>query len=222
MPITSATAVRVAVVEDQPLYRSMLESALAAEPTLHVVAAVGTASEALRILTPGVADVLVLDIELPDDNGIALGVTLCRAQPRLGVVLLSAHDMLHLLTGLPRDIPATWSYLSKSTSTTTTTLVRAILAAARGQQMLDPELVSRMAPRARSSITRLTDRQLAVLRLLAQGLSNAAIGAELGITEKSVQNHVNAVYATLGIDADRKHNPRVVATLRLIEETARA
>ena len=59
-----------------------------------------------------------------------------------------------------------------------------------------------MTPRAGSDVARLTDRQYEVLRLLAAGLSNAGIGDRLGITEKSVQNHVNGMYATLGIDSD--------------------
>ena len=83
-------------------------------------------------------------------------------------------------------------------------------------------LLDRMMPRAGSDVAKLTDRQYAVLRHLAQGLSNVGIGTHLGITEKSVQNHINAIYAGLQIDADPARNPRVSAALRLIEETGRA
>ncbi|MBN9375152.1 MAG: helix-turn-helix transcriptional regulator [Cellulomonas sp.] len=88
--------------------------------------------------------------------------------------------------------------------------------------MLDPALLAGMRPRRGSDVARLTDRQFEVLRLLAQGLSNVGIADRLSITEKSVQNHVNAIYATLDIDANREHNPRVRATLRLLEETGPA
>ena len=74
----STHLLRVAVVEDQPLFRSMLEHTLAGTPGLHVVAAVGTVTEAARVLRPGLVDCVVLDIDLPDGNGIALGVTLRR------------------------------------------------------------------------------------------------------------------------------------------------
>src|SRR5690606_2276440 len=104
-------------------------------------------------------------------------------------------------------------------STDKRTLVRAIEVAASGGTTLDPALLRRMQPRAGTSVERLTDRQYKVLRLLAQGLSNAGIAEELGITEKSVQNHINALYANLGIDADPSRNPRVTAALRLLEET---
>lgn len=217
-----AEPVRVAVVEDQPLFRSMLEHTLAGTPGLRVVASVGTVTEALQRVTPENVDVAVLDIDLPDGNGIALGVTLRRRHPRLGILLLSAHDAMDLLLDLPGDVAVGWSYLSKTSGTSEEVLVAAVRAAAVGETVLDPALLARMAPRAGSDVARLTDRQYEVLRLLAQGLSNAGIGERLGITEKSVQNHVNAIYATLGIDVDPQRNPRVSAALRLLEETGPA
>jgi DNA-binding NarL/FixJ family response regulator len=215
----STTPVRVAVVEDQPLFRSMLEHTLSRNPGMVVVAAVGTVAEASRRLRPGTVDCVILDIDLPDGNGIALGVTLRRSMPDLGILLLSAHDAMDLLLDLPADVAAGWGYLSKTSSTSEEVLVNAVRAAALGKTVLDPELLARVTPRAGSDVARLTDRQYEVLRHLASGLSNAGIGERLGITEKSVQNHVNAMYATLGIDADPQRNPRVTAALRLLEET---
>ena len=210
---------RVALVEDQPLFRSMLERTLAGSGDLEVVAAVGTVTEARRLLQPGVADVVVLDIDLPDGNGIALGVVLRREQPDLGVLLLSAHDAMELLLDLPDDVASGWCYLSKTSTTSEQALLHAVRAAAAGETVLDPALLDRVAPRAGSAVARLTQRQYEVLRLLAEGLSNAGIAQRLSIAEKSVQNHVNAVYATLGIDAAPGRNPRVTAALRLLEET---
>ncbi|GEA81539.1 response regulator transcription factor [Cellulomonas uda] len=214
-----AEVIRVAVVEDQPLFRSMLERTLAQMPGLRVVASVGTFAEARAALRPGSVDVALLDIDLPDGNGIALGVMLRREQPRLGVLLLSAHDAMDLLLDLPPDVADGWGYLSKNSSTSEELLLSAVRSAAVGVTVLDPELLARATPRAGSDVARLTHRQYEVLRLLASGLSNAGIGEQLGITEKSVQNHVNALYATLGIDADPSRNPRVSAALRLLEET---
>ncbi len=213
---------RVGIVEDQPLFRSMLERTFADAPDLEVVAAVGTVTEARSTLTAGTVDVVVLDIDLPDGNGIALGVTLRRAQPDLGVLLLSAHDAMDLLLDLPRDVAHGWGYLSKTSTTSEHTLLHAVRAAAAGETVLDPVLLDRVSPRAGSAVARLTQRQYEVLRLLAEGLSNAGIADRLGITDKSVQNHVYAVYATLGIDADPARNPRVSAALRLLEDTGPA
>lgn len=213
---------RVALVEDQPLYRSMLERTFADAPDLDVVLTVGTVTEARRALSPGVADVVVLDIDLPDGNGIALGVLLRRAQPDLGVLLLSGHDAMDLLLDLPRDVAHGWCYLSKTSGTSELALLHAVRAAAAGETVLDPALLGRVTPRAGSAVARLTQRQYEVLQLLAQGLSNSGIAERLAITEKSVQNHVYAVYATLGIDAEPTRNPRVSAALRLLEETGPA
>lgn len=219
---TASPVIRVAVVEDQPLYRAMLARTLEAHDQLHVVAAVGTVAVARTAVAAAAVDVALLDIDLPDGNGIALGVQLRRANPTLGILLLSAHDAMDLLLDLPKDVSHGWGYLSKNSSTSETFLVEAVFAAARGQTVLDPALLAGMQPRRGSAVARLTDRQFEVLRLLAQGLSNVGIGERLAITEKSVQNHVNAIYATLGIDVDREHNPRVRATLRLLEETGPA
>jgi len=222
MPTTTPPGpVRVAVVEDQPLYRSMLERTLSGSPALRVVGSFGGARDAQQALHPGVADVVVLDIDLPDGNGIALGVTLRRRQQRLGILLLSSHDAMDLLLDLPQDVAADWSYLSKNSGTSEELLIRTVQAAAAGETVLDPQLLDRMRPRVGSDVARLTDRQYEVLRLLSTGLSNAGIAERLGIAEKSVQNHVNAMYATLGIDADPQRNPRVSAALRLLEGTGR-
>lgn len=211
--------VRVAIVEDQPLFRSMLEVALKSDAGFDVVSSSATVTEANRAIRVGSTDVAVIDIDLPDGNGIALGVTLRRREPDLGILLLSAHDAMDLLLDLPQDVASGWSYLSKTSSTDSETLARAIEVAASGGTTLDPALLDRMQPRTGTSVSLLTDRQYKVLRLIAQGLSNAGIGVELEITEKSVQNHINAIYANLGIDADPARNPRVTAALRLLEET---
>lgn len=215
-------AIRLGIVEDQPLFRSMLEFTLSSVEDVEVVAAVGTVREAEKALANGAVDVAILDIDLPDGNGISLGVVLRRKQPDLGILLLSAQNAMDLLLDLPSDVANGWSYLSKTSSTSTATLVDAIRASAEGRTTLDPALLDRMSPRIGTAVARLTDRQYTVLRLLAQGRSNAGIGEALTITEKSVQNHINAIYSALGIDADPARNPRVTAALRLLEETGPA
>lgn len=212
-------AVRVAVVEDHTLFRSMLDHVVTSTDGLHLTVSCATVTQARAQITPGSIDVALLDVDLPDGNGIALGVLLCRADPKVSIVLLSAQDALGLMLDLPRDVAGSWSYLSKTSTMDSDALVHAIKVAAEGGSTLDPALLRRMRPRVGTKVAQLTARQYAVLRLLASGLSNAGIAHELEITEKSVQNHVNAVYATLGIDASPERNPRVTAALRLIEET---
>ena len=141
-------SIRLGIVEDQPLFLSMLEFTLANVEGITVVAAVGTAREAEQRITPGAVDVALLDIDLPDGNGIALGVILRRQQPGLGILLLSAQDSMDLLLDLPPDVRNGWSYLSKTSSTSTATLVAAVRASAAGKTTLDSALIDRKKPRA--------------------------------------------------------------------------
>jgi DNA-binding NarL/FixJ family response regulator len=213
--------IRVAVVEDQPLYRSMLVNLLGLQPDVTVVAVASGASEARALIVPGHVDVAILDVELGDGNGIGLGVSLRTLDPELGILLLSSHDVMSLLLDLPSTMTRGWSYLSKTSSTTAAVVMNALRVTASGGTVLDAELVDRATPRTGSAIAGLSARQYQVLQLVAQGLSNAGIAERLEISSRSVENHINAIYATLDIDAQGGRNPRVAAVLQFIEESAR-
>lgn len=212
--------VRVAVVDDQPLYRDMLVRALADQEPVRVVVEAAGVEEALRLVPGRDVDVAVLDLDLRDGNGIALGIQLRRTDPRIGIMLLSGQDHLELLLDLPADVRRGWSYLSKSSPLSSTrTVVEAVVATAQGRTVLDPVLVEAARPRAGSATASLSPRQREVLRLAAQGLANAGIAEQLSLSVRSVENHLYAVYAALDVPAD--HNARVSAVLRFIEDTAR-
>jgi DNA-binding NarL/FixJ family response regulator len=199
----------------------MLVTLLESQPDVRVAAVASGASEARALISAGLVDVAVLDVELGDGNGIGLGVSLRRIDPSLGILLLSSHDVMSLLLDLPKDQTLGWSYLSKNSSTTIATLMHALRQTAAGGTVLDPELVNRATPRNGSAISGLSPRQYQVLQLLAQGLSNAGIAERLEISSRSVENHLNAIYATLDIEANSTRNPRVAAVLQFIEESAR-
>lgn len=212
--------VRVAVVEDQPLYRNMLCGLLRARDEVEVVVEAGGVREARDAIQPGQIDVAILDVDLADGNGIALGVQLRRRDPRVGILLLSSLDVMDLLLDLPDDVRTGWSYLSKhSPLSSVESIVSTLQATARGETVLDPTLVARARPRRGSALASLSERQYEVLQHVAQGHSNAGVGERLGISARSVENHLNAIYAALELPTDR--NARVSAVLRLIEESSR-
>lgn len=219
MDTNGLAPLRVAVVEDQPLYRGLLTATLRSEAGFSVVASVGSVAEARRLIRPDEVDVLLLDIELPDGNGFGLGASLRASDPRLGVVLLSSHDVMELLLGLPPERRGGWSYLSKTSATSPAMLLRALRASAAGGGILDPVLVERMIPRAESPLAALSPRQFHALRLLSGGLSNAAIADEMGISAHSVDNLLNSVYAVLSVREDGSANARVTAALLMIEHS---
>lgn len=219
-PQEDAGQVRVGIVEDETLMRAMLEKTLSAEPALRVVHSVPGATEARLVFTPGSIDIAVLDVHLPDGNGVALGVQLQRQDPDLAVMLLSSEDVMGLFTSVQKEAPRPWSYLSKRSSFARDVLRRAIVATARGQSVLDPYLVQRSRPRAGSAVSELTPAQFGVLQLVAEGLTNQGAAERLGINSRSVESHLKSIYQRLGIDGDRS-NRRVAAVLAFIDQTGR-
>lgn len=214
-------ALRVAVVEDQDLYRQMLVGIVRAHPTTTLVASAGGASEARRTIVPAQVDVVVMDVELTDGNGLTLGLAMRRENPRLGVVLISSYDVMDLVLGLPDDVAGRWSYLSKMSSLSAQTLVRVLWGTARGDTILDPELVRRSKARRGSSLLGLTPRQFEVLQLISQGFSNRATAERLSLSVRSVEGHLKCIYDTLQISNDGEVSPRVSATIAFLRETSR-
>ncbi|MCM6762756.1 response regulator transcription factor [Rathayibacter sp. ZW T2_19] len=211
---------RLAVVDDQPLFRQMLTSMLRTVPGVRSVVEAGSVAEAREKLTPAALDVAILDIELGDGDGIELGRELRAGNPELALVLLSAVDALHRFLRLDRSEARGWSYLSKTSSLSTPALLTAIRATSDGRTVLDPALVAARTARRNSPVAALSRRQYEVLTLLSAGLTNAAIAERLGIAVRSVDNHVNALYAGLGLRSDGTRNPRVEAALQFLEHTA--
>jgi DNA-binding NarL/FixJ family response regulator len=213
---------RVAIVEDQALFRSLLVSLIKGAEGYEVAAACGTVQEARQQLTDPIADVVLMDIDLPDGNGFGLARSLRVNQPELGIVLLSAHDVMDLLLALPPKERTGWSYLSKTSAVSTSVVLNALRITASGGSMLDPELLQKLTPRTDSPLAQLTRRQFDALRLLAAGRSNAAIATEMEITAHSVDNLLNTVYGVLGVRGDSDANARVSAALMMLRHGAPA
>jgi DNA-binding NarL/FixJ family response regulator len=215
--------IRVAVVEDEPLFRGLLERHLAQHPRLEVVGAYADGPSALDGVPADRPDVVTLDIELPGRvDGIQVGVALRRALPGLGIVVLSNHADPRFLGALPREAISGWSYLLKKSVSDVGTLDRAVEGAAAGTVTLDPAIVAGMRPKAGGALSRLTTRQREIMGLVAQGLTNAAIAEQLVLAEKSVENQLTAIYGELGIDRralDPSVHPRVSAVLAYLNDS---
>lgn len=216
--------VRVVIVEDEPLYRSLLQEALAGQACIEVAGAFPDGESALAAaprLRPGAA---LIDIELGTGmNGIQLGLALRRTFPTIGIVLLSNHRDLAFLSAVPPAQAAGWSYLLKKSVHDVQALVRTIEGSAQGFMVLDPLLVSSSRPREDGPLSRLTPRQREVLELLASGFTNAAIADRLRVSLKAVENQINVLYQELGIDrSNRFLQPRVKAVLLYLQHTRQA
>jgi len=215
--------VKIAIVEDEPLFRGLLENHLRRHPGFEVVGAYADGASALQRLPEVAPDVVTLDIEMPGRmDGIDVGLALRQRLPRLGIVILSNHADPRFLGALPREATSGWSYLLKKSVSDIETLNRAVEGAADGTVMLDPTVVAAMGPKPGGPLARLTPRQRDIVDLLAQGLTNAAIADRLVLAEKSVENQLTAIYGELGIDRrglDPTVHPRVSAVLTYLRES---
>lgn len=217
--MNTSKALRLGIVEDHTLFLELLSNALAQVPGIEIVATADNVSEAKKWFDPEKLDVVILDIELPDGNGIGLGITMRRRNEKLGIVLLSDRDMLELILGLPQDVRAGWSYLTKGATKSIDALAATIRATAQGETVIDPALINRAQARPGTGIASLTNRQFEVLRSVARGDSNQTIADDLGIAVNSVGNHLIAIYDALGIPEGK--NARVAAVLEFLQDTTR-
>jgi two-component system NarL family response regulator len=182
-------SIRVIIVEDQRIVRELLCAMLAGEPDTSVVGQARTGSEALELADRLQPDVVLLDISLPDIDGIAVMQNLRSRHPATRVIALSIHDEQGYVEGM-LDAGAS-GYVLKSA--TVEELRHAIRAVAQGETYLSPEL-RRAAPTAdslpvREVVRALGRRERQVLSLLAEGRHSAEIAAALGISVSTVDVH---------------------------------
>ncbi len=193
-------AYRVLLVENDALLRQSLAAAFR-EPWIEVVGAVGSAREATRIAAAQPLDVLLTDLELGSGpNGIVLAHALRRRQPDLGVVVLTSYADPRLVGAKLSQLPDGAEYVLKQSVDDLDVLRRAVSRAALGGGRGGAE-----APPG----SPLTDAQVEIMRLVAEGHSNAEIARRRFNTEKSVEVAVSRILRQLGIEPDRARNPRV-------------
>lgn len=209
---------RVVVAEDSMLFREGLDRVLT-DLGHEVVAAVGDAPallEAVRRTRPHIA---IVDVRMPPDHesdGARAAAVIRASDPAVGVLLLSQHiELRHCmeLVGMPG-----FGYLLKDRVLHLDDFDDALHRVAGGGVALDPEVVralvrSRRAP----ALDELTERESQVLELVAQGRSNVAIGAALGMSDRTVETHMRSIFRKLGMLDDRATHRRVRAVVTYLE-----
>ena len=199
------SAVRVLVVDDQALFREALVTLLGARPEVEVAGEAGDGRQALERTAELQPDVVLMDLHMPVLDGIAATRRLRVEQPGVRVLALTTFDDDEDVFAALRA--GALGYLLKDVSSDR--LVEALLSAARGESVLQPsvaaKVVARFAqlddaprPRPQPLVVPLSDRELEVLRLLADGCSNREIATALFLAEGTVKNHVTNVLGKLG------------------------
>jgi len=202
-------AIRVVVADDHPVYRSGLELLLATVDGIEVVGAAGTGSEVVAMSAELMPDVVVMDLNMPEMDGVTATRMIRAAQPSVAVLVLTMHDDDESVFTAVRA--GARGYLLKGADQVE--IERAIRAVSQGGVIFGPALAGRITayfegltahgPAApEQSFPALTQRELEVLGLVALGRNNHAIAAELFLSEKTVRNHVSNIFMKLQV-ADR-------------------
>jgi two-component system nitrate/nitrite response regulator NarL len=195
--------VRVLIVDDHPVVRDGLATLLRQLGPDTVVLEAGDATEALALVTRNAdLDIVVLDIVLPGLDGLEAIAEFGRARPELPVIVLSSSEDAH--TARRALAHGAFGFVPKSASRHT--LLAAVRLVMSGEiyvptlilgEALSPAPPTRVE--ARQVPAGLTDRQIEVLRLIAEGWTNLAIAVELGLSEKTVKAHVTAIFKAMNV-----------------------
>lgn len=188
--------IRVLIADDHPVVRSGLAGMLSVEPDLEVVGEAADGQEAVELAAGLRPDLVLMDLRMPRLDGAEATAQISRSVPGVHVLVLTTYETD---TDILRAVEAgATGYLLKDTPRDQ--LVAGLRAAARGESALSPSVARRLVQQLRGGDERLTAREQEVLALVARGLSNAAIGRELFITEATVKTHLLRAFAKLGVD----------------------
>ncbi|WP_402468734.1 response regulator [Isoptericola aurantiacus] len=208
----SEQTVRVFLVDDHEVVRRGVADLLGAEPDLEVVGEAGSAAEALARIPALRPDVAVLDVRLPDGDGVTLCRELISSTGVTCLMLTSFDDDEALFDAI---LAGAAGYVLKQVRGND--LVAAIRTVAAGGSTLDPRATRLVMERMRAQdhpeadpLAELTTQERKVLALIGQGLTNRQIGTELYLAEKTVKNYVSSVLAKLGLE--RRVQAAVLAT----------
>jgi DNA-binding NarL/FixJ family response regulator len=218
--------IRVVIADDHLLVREGVRRLLETEPDIEVAAVCGDLDSLLAAVAAEHPDVVVTDIRMPPDNtdeGIQAAQRLRTTDPDVGVVVLSQYETPSYALALLDGGSAGRSYLLKERVQEPEQLVSAIRAVAGGGSVIDPKVVEALvaedARGERSPIRGLTARERDVLREMAAGKSNAAIGESLFLAERSVEKVIHAIFLKLGLTWEPSVNKRVKAVILFLAES---
>ncbi|MEV0596543.1 response regulator transcription factor [Nonomuraea cavernae] len=211
---------RVVLAEDSVLLREGLIRLLDAAG-MQVVAAVAEAEGLLRATEEHEPELVVTDVRMPPthtDEGLRAALVLRRQRPGLAVLVLSQYVEERYAAQLLASATGGVGYLLKDRVADVTEFMDALRRVAAGGTALDPEVVAQLLLRGHSDpLDRLTPREGEVLKLMAEGRSNAGIGQELVLSEGAVGKHIGNIFTKLDLPPAEGDHRRVLAVLRFLK-----
>jgi DNA-binding NarL/FixJ family response regulator len=212
--------IRVVLGEDSFLAREAISGVLDRVEGIELVASCEDLDALRAAIEETKPDVVVTDIRMPPgnlDEGIRLAGELRSSHPAIGVVVLSQHAEPTYASLLFEDGSERRAYLLKESVKDQSELRRALEAVAEGGSVVDPLVVEQLVDARRrredSKLDTLTPKELEILRLIAEGRSNAAIAEELVVTKRAVERHINGIFLKLELRDAEDVSRRVKAAL---------
>ncbi|MCV2458516.1 response regulator transcription factor [Streptomyces sp. ICN988] len=210
-----ADPIRVFLLDDHEVVRRGVRDLLDDEPDITVVGEAGTVEQALVRVPALRPHVAVLDVRLPDGDGVGVCRELRSRMPELACLMLTSFDDEEAL--LDSIMAGAAGYVLKQIQGSD--LVSAVRTVAAGQSLLDPSAATKLMARLRGeqakeeapeALPGLTEREREILALIGEGLTNRQIGQRLYLAEKTVKNHISRLLAKLGVE--RRIQAAVIAT----------
>jgi DNA-binding NarL/FixJ family response regulator len=195
-------SIKVFLLDDHEIVRRGVKDMLEAEPDITVIGEAGTAESALARIPALMPDVAVLDVRLPDGDGVTVCREIRSRMPEVGCLMLTSFGDDEAL--FDAIMAGAAGYVLKQIRGTD--LVGAVRTVAAGESMLDPEAATRVMARMRDNANRkdplagLTVQERKILELIGEGLTNRQIGERMYLAEKTVKNYVSALFAKLGME----------------------
>ena len=191
-------AIRVLLADDHAVVRQGIRQFLEAVGDIHVLAEAADGEQALRLIRQHRPDVAVLDIQMPKQSGIEVARAVRSERLPVGILILTAFDDEPYIRAVLQA--GANGYVLKTADADD--IIEAVRSVHEGKSVLDPAIARRLMNQlARSqdvlAVEALTERELEVLRLTAHGYTNKAIGAQLSISDRTVQGHLAKVYGKL-------------------------
>ncbi len=198
-----AEHITVLIVDDHSVVRQGIRAFLEAQPDLNIVGEAASGEEAIRLAQEHIPDVVLMDLVMPGMNGVEATREIKRLSPRSQVVVLTSfHEDEHVFPALRAGA---LSYTLKEIRSGE--LADIVRKAAQGESVLHPRVAARVIQEVREAkrnvppaFADLTQRELDVLRLIAEGNSNTAIAEKLVLSEKTVKGHVSNILSKLHME----------------------
>ncbi|MDH6120048.1 response regulator transcription factor [Kitasatospora sp. GAS204B] len=194
--------IRVFLLDDHEVVRRGVHELLSDEPDIEVVGEAGTAAEALARIPAVAPDVAVLDVRLPDGNGVEVCREIRSQRPETRCLMLTSFSDDEAL--FDSIMAGASGYVLKAIRGSD--LLSAVRDVAAGRSLLDPVATSRVLERLRGGgekedekLAQLTKQERRILELIGEGMTNRQIGGELHLAEKTVKNYVSSLLAKMGM-----------------------